>query len=50
MIEADGSLAGSVQAPARVVLFGEAAGRVYGMLRGPYDEMYPVAYMSRSLQ
>ncbi|MCG6988844.1 MAG: hypothetical protein LJF06_11780 [Gemmatimonadetes bacterium] len=44
IIAADGTLVGTVDAPARVVLFGEGGGHVYGLARGEHDEMSVVAY------
>lgn len=44
IIAGDGTLVGTVHAPARVVLFGEGGGHVYGLARGEHDEMSVVAY------
>lgn len=41
---AGGAYLGRVNAPERVVLFGHAAGLVFGLERGPYDVMSVVAY------
>lgn len=44
VFEAGGEYAGTVRAPDRVALVGEAAGLVFGMERGAFDEMALVAY------
>jgi hypothetical protein len=44
IIAGDGTLVGTVHAPARAVLFGEGGGHVYGLARGEHDEMSVVAY------